>query len=220
MTAIFETMRVREGRIPFLDRHVTRMQQAVVALGLPPLPPDTADQLTAQTKAAPDGALRVEWGGQTLGIAVRELPKSGPLTLNAVREPHPGYPQKSVERRAFDRALAAAALAGAGEALLCTADGIVAETARFAIGWLDASSVAFPPLTLNVLPSIGRGRVAEVAGQMGLGMREERVTAADLAGRVLILTNAVRGVVPVASFGGSPVPADPRVAELAKRFWT
>ncbi len=28
-----------------------------------------------------------------------------------------------------------------------------------------------------------------------------------------------RGVVPIASLYGAPVPADPRTAELAQRFW-
>jgi len=29
----------------------------------------------------------------------------------------------------------------------------------------------------------------------------------------------VRGIVPIASLDGVPVPADPRTAELAQRFW-
>jgi len=34
-----------------------------------------------------------------------------------------------------------------------------------------------------------------------------------------LLTNAVRGIVPMASLDGALVPADPRTAELASRFW-
>jgi len=41
----------------------------------------------------------------------------------------------------------------------------------------------------------------------------------QLAGKSLFLTNAVRGVVPIASLDGSPAPPDPRTAELAGRFW-
>jgi len=50
-------------------------------------------------------------------------------------------------------------------------------------------------------------------------VQEERVPVAALAGRSLFIANAVRGIVEVRVFDGSPVPRDPRTAELASGFW-
>ena len=40
-----------------------------------------------------------------------------------------------------------------------------------------------------------------------------------LDGRSLLVSNAVRGVVPVARLDGVDVPPDPRTEALAARFW-
>jgi branched-subunit amino acid aminotransferase/4-amino-4-deoxychorismate lyase len=58
-------------------------------------------------------------------------------------------------------------------------------------------------------------RLEELAGPL----LERVVPRAGLAGRSLFLTNAVRGVVPVARLDGVEVPQDPRTAVLAARFW-
>jgi len=46
-----------------------------------------------------------------------------------------------------------------------------------------------------------------------------RYPRAALTGRSAFLTNAVRGVVPLAFLDGTAVPADARTAALAARFW-
>src|SRR6266571_4972930 len=76
-----------------------------------------------------------------------------------------------------------------------------------------AGSIA--ALELGILPGIGRARVIELAKQV----EEGRYPRKSLEGRSLFLTNAVRGVVPLASLDGVPVPTDSRTAELARRFW-
>ena len=50
-------------------------------------------------------------------------------------------------------------------------------------------------------------------------VKEERVPVVALAGHSLFIANAVRGIVEVAAFDGSPVPRDPRTAELSFAFW-
>lgn len=219
MTALFEALRVKDGKIPFLDRHLRRLAEGSAAIGLKPPPSDTGAQIAARIGPMRDGALRADWNGETLTIIERDLPKSVPLTLAVVRDPHPGYAWKFAERKAFDRALGAVALAGAGEALFLAADGSVAEASRFSFAWIDGNAVVFPPLALGVLASIGRERVTELAPGIGLAVRDARVPPPALNGRSLFLTNAVRGVVPVASLDGVAVPADERIAALGQRFW-
>src|SRR5256885_2157455 len=43
--------------------------------------------------------------------------------------------------------------------------------------------------------------------------------AKEQAEKSLFLRNGVRGILPIASLDGATVPADPRTAELAQRFW-
>src|SRR6185295_18787207 len=103
MTALFESMRVRDGKVPLLDRHVARLARAASATGLAAPPSDADRQILNHAGASRDAALRADWDGASLAVVVRELPKSMPLALATVRDPHPGYPWKSVERRVFDR---------------------------------------------------------------------------------------------------------------------
>ena len=80
---------------------------------------------------------------------------------------------------------------------------------------MEAGRLRTPSLELGILPGIGRARVIELAQQV----EEGRYPREALAGRSLFLTNAVRGVVALASLDGVLVPTDPRTTELARRFW-
>jgi len=106
-------------------------------------------------------------------------------------------------------------VAEADDALLLTPEGWVAEGTVWTVFWWDGDALRTPALELGILPGIGRARVLELVKRVVQG----RYPAQELAGKSLFLTNAVRGTVPIASLDGAPVPADPRTAELAQRFW-
>ena len=71
------------------------------------------------------------------------------------------------------------------------------------------------PFSLGVLRSVSRMRLEEASGPL----LERTVPREGLAGRSLLVANAVRGVVPVARLDGVEVPADARTDALAGRFW-
>ncbi len=81
--------------------------------------------------------------------------------------------------------------------------------------WWEGDALCTPALDLAILPGIGRARVLELVPHVMQG----RYGTPALAGRSLFLTNAVRGVMPIASLDGAVVPADARTADLARRFW-
>jgi len=81
--------------------------------------------------------------------------------------------------------------------------------------WWDGDTLRTPTLDLGILPGIGRARVLELAAGVGQG----RYVEDALAGKSLFLTNAVRGVVPLASLDGATLPGDARTGDLARRFW-
>jgi len=211
---LIETMRVRDGRIPFLDRHLARLARSVAELGLPRPRQDIA-ALVAPFSGTGNAVLRVEVLDGRASVTVRDLPSLAPPAVITASEPHEPYPHKTTERDCFTDAGQEAEVAEADDALLLTPEGWVAEGTVWTVFWWRRDALYTPALDLGILPGIGRARVLELVKSAEQG----RYPAQELAARSLFLTNAVRGIVPIASLDGVPVPADPRTAELAQRFW-
>jgi len=219
---LIETMRVRGGRIPFLERHLARLERSLRELGLPKPSQDVA-ALVRPFAGIGEAVLRVDVCDGRAMVTVRDLPALDPPVVITASEPHQPYPHKTTDRDAFADAAVEAEVAEADDALLLTHEGWVAEGTVWTLFWWDGDVVRTPAPDLGILPGIGRARVLELAGGMGsargAGGAEGRHPRAALAGKSLFLTNAVRGVVPIAALDGAPVPADRRTAELAWRFW-
>jgi len=207
-------MRVRDGRIPFLDRHLGRLARSVAELGLPRPTQDIA-ALVAPFSGTGNAVLRVEVLDGRASVTVRDLPSLAPPAVITASEPHEPYPHKTTERDCFTDAGQEAEVAEADDALLLTPEGWVAEGTVWTVFWWDKGLLRTPAIDLGILPGIGRARVLDLLKRVEQG----RYPAKALAGESLFLTNAVRGIVPIASLDGVPVPADPRTAELAQRFW-
>ncbi len=210
---LIETMRVRGGRIPFLERHLARLDRSLKELGLPRPARDVA-ALVTPFAATGDAVLRVEVCDGRATVTVRELPALEPPAVITASEPHQPYPHKTTDRDAFVDAAAEAEVAEADDALLVTHEGWVAEGTAWTLFWWDGDALRTPALELGILPGIGRGRLLELARGA-----EGRHGRSALEGKSLLLVNAVRGVVPIASLDGQAVPRDPRAGTLAERFW-
>jgi branched-subunit amino acid aminotransferase/4-amino-4-deoxychorismate lyase len=217
--ALFETMRVRGGALPLLDRHVRRLATAARQVGLPAPPPLSQDAVARARTGAPERVLKVVWDGQTLEWEEREAPGPAPLKVVTVAQPYEAYPVKSVAREVFERAAREAEGKGGEEPLLLTHRGHVAETARFALVWLDGHTLRVPDPALGVLPSVGLARLLELASTRRMGVIAGRFTRAALEGRPAVLVNAIRGVVGIASLDGAQVPTAPAFTELGQQFW-
>ncbi|HEV8400301.1 MAG TPA: aminotransferase class IV [Gemmatimonadales bacterium] len=215
---LIETIRVRGRQLPFLERHLARVNSSLRALGRPGPPGDLAQRVRAA--AAPpelggaDHVIRVALLDGTPAIATRELPHLNPPAVIVGTEPHTPYPHKTTARGVFDRAILEAQAQGADDALLVTAAGHIAEGTAWSVFWWQGDRVYTPALDLGILPGVGRARVMEL-----MEVTEARVTAAEFVGRSLFLVNAVRGIVPIGSFRGRDVHLDSRTAELSHRFW-
>jgi branched-subunit amino acid aminotransferase/4-amino-4-deoxychorismate lyase len=212
---LIETMRVREGRIPFLERHLGRLARSLSELGLPRPSPDIA-ALVKPFAETGDAVLRVEVCDGRATVTVRELSPAAldPPVVITASEPHQPYPHKTTDRDAFADAADEAEVAEADDALLLTHAGWVAEGTVWTVFWWDRDVLRTPALDLGILPGIGRARVLELVRGV-----EGRHARAALDGASLFLVNAVRGVVPIASLDGGPVPSDRRTGDLAGLFW-
>jgi len=217
--ALFETMRVRRGALPFLERHLRRLRAAAEQVGLPEPPPLSQDAVARARTGAPERVLRVVWDGERATWEEREARSEAPLKVATTSEPYAAYPVKSVARDLFERATAEAQRRGADEPLLLTRHGDVAETARFALVWMDGNVLKVPDPALGVLPSVGLARLLELAAARRWAVLAGRHRRTALDGRPAVLVNAIRGVVPVATLDGVQVPVAPAFTELGAEFW-
>jgi len=211
--SLIETMRVREGRIPFLDRHLARLQASLEVLGLP-RPNRDIVKLARPFAEMGEAMLRVEVDGGRVTVTVRDLPLLDPPAVITAAEPHVAYPHKTSGRDCFTEAAGEAEVAEADDALLVTREGLVAEGTVWNVFWWERDGVRTPALSVGVLPGIGRARLLEL-----MPGAEATARRAELDGKSLFLVNAVRGPIAIASLDGVTVPADPRTLELARRFW-
>jgi para-aminobenzoate synthetase/4-amino-4-deoxychorismate lyase len=210
---LIETMRAREGRVPWLGRHLARLHASLAALGAPEPPGDLAD-LVRVAVGHGDRVVRVQLTDGHAELATREMKAEQSISIVVADEVHQPYPHKTTQREQFGRALAGARRAGAHDAVLVTAAGFVAEGTAWNVFWWENGSLRTPPASLGILPGVGRQRVMELAP-----VEEEKVRAEQLAGRSLFLVNAVRGIVEINVLNGAAVPRDPRTAELSSSFW-
>ena len=207
--SLIETMRIRNGEAPLWYLHLRRLAVSCKALGIP-LPGELE-----VPKGGNDRVYRLEVGMRGVQVSERLPGPTTPVKLMVSKVTHHSYPYKTTERAQFDRALDAARAAGADDALLLTPGGFVAETAIWSVLWWDYGQLCGPAFDLGILPGVGRARVTELVGKV----EERRSTLRDIEGLPIFLVNAVRGVVPVATLDGVPVPAGRETDALARRFW-
>lgn len=209
MTALLETVRVRNGAAPLWALHHARLARSAAALGLA-VPAD----LAAPAGGA-DRAWRLELGAAGPVVTERPVGSLDPVRLITSSVQHAGYPHKTTDRAPFGAALAMALTAGVDDAVLVTSGGFVTETAIWTLFWWEDDRLWAPPLELGILPSVARARIEAMAGPVAV----RAVRPAQLRGRALVVANAVRGPVAVAALDGEMCPAHLGTADLAARFW-
>ena len=207
--SLIETIRIRNGEAPLWYLHLRRLAVSCKALGIP-LP-----GVLEVPQGGNDRVYRLEVGMRGMQVTERLAGPTTPVKLMVSKVAHHSYPYKTADRAQFDRALDAARAAGADDALLLTPGGFVAETSIWSVLWWEGDQLCGPAFDLGILPGVGRARVTELIGKI----EERRSGLRDLEGRPFILVNAVRGVVPVASLDGVPVPGSRETDALARRFW-
>jgi branched-subunit amino acid aminotransferase/4-amino-4-deoxychorismate lyase len=207
--ALFETVRVIDGRVPLWPLHRWRLLNSALTLGLP------MPEVAAPSGGA-DRIVRLEFTAEAVVITEREVTEPEPIALASSPAPHRGYRHKTTARAWLEAARATARAAAAHDALLFDAEGRLIEATRWSIGWWDGETLCFPPFALGGLKSVSRARLQEVTRN---GLRDEVLTGAELAKRSLVACNAARGLIAVGMLDGTPVRGNPRTEALARRFW-
>src|SRR3989442_15300998 len=97
---LIETLRVREGRIPFLEGHLARLAASTAALGLPRPAQDPA-ALLPPFAGTEDAGLRLGGGDARAGPTRRELPPPSPPPPITPPQPPQPYPPQTTPRRSL-----------------------------------------------------------------------------------------------------------------------
>src|SRR2546427_11099262 len=97
---LIETLRVREGHIPFLERHLARLAGSIAALGLPRPVQDPA-ALLRPFAGTEDAVLRLEVCGARASPTGPGLPAVSPPAVVTASEPHQPYPHTNTLRECF-----------------------------------------------------------------------------------------------------------------------
>jgi len=101
------------------------------------------------------------------------------------------------------------------EAILCDAQGRVAEGSSSNVWCVRAGIVKTPPTTVGILPGITRWRVLELAAANGVPAEEPELRPADLLDAdELFLTSSIRGVLPISKIDERAVAVGPVTRRL------
>lgn len=225
--ALFETIRVFDGKIPLLDRHWSRLSDGLSALGFEQ-PPDWDASFFRQEIlkiCPPNGRARLTvWrspGGfyapenntpqfmitaQHLGFNNHEWMEKG-VTLGlseSVRLPVDAYSAfKSLNCARYVAASMEAQKRKWDDVLILNMYERVCEATASNVFWWEEDRICTIPLTEGCVAGVQRALLLETAPASGFAIQEKPATFATLqnAGEIF-LTNAVRGIIPVCFFAG------------------
>jgi branched-subunit amino acid aminotransferase/4-amino-4-deoxychorismate lyase len=239
---LFESLRTWDGHPTLLRRHLDRMQNSAVALGLPLDPgdlPDAADVRRLREATGLEGAgdvrlrLTLSGGrpsagsrgsGSILWMSAGPLPP--PLSLAGARiersilvdpdDPLARHKTLNYWRRRIEQERAAGE--GADEVLCVTPDGLICEGTRSNIFLVRRDGeLITPDPTGPMLDGVMRRAVIERARRLGVEVLEIPVPMNSIASAAeAFLTNSVRGMLPIARLMHAELPAP---GPMTRRLW-
>lgn len=229
---VFETMRVRNGRVFRLERHLARLSEALEVLAIP-APPELEEWVSAAVRAsAADAGLRltvtrgVGAGGvappprarPTVILAISPPPQFPPSTYTAGLTAHVASGRRNehamtagLKTLAYTDAVAGlieAQRAGADEALFLDTESHCSEATASNLFVWTGSVLRTPPVSCGALPGITRATMLEIARKARVEVTEHAFGLDELlSSQEAFLTSSLRGIAPLVRVNGTPVGA-------------
>lgn len=211
---LFETFRVVDGRVRWLNAHMTRFERSAHFLGFDEAQTIAGLEMLAQAPSWEDGIWRVTvtrehnselWGG-TASVMRRHRPYKPrrPLHLGLMPD---GYLPDDVmlehKTTSYIRSIMAKRYAvqlGVDDVIRCSRDGWVGETSCANLFVLIDDEWVTPPIK-GVLPGVTRAGVLALMAEHEIPVRVEALATSTLVNASeMFVTSATIGVCPVASF--------------------
>jgi branched-chain amino acid aminotransferase len=232
--SVYETIGTTDGRLFAAAEHLVRLERSAGRIGLRAPPRAEMERAIAVTVAAAGNAESRVRIMLTRGVGKLDLdPASTDDTQLVVLVFPLGAPSDQMYARGVAAAIVSvtrnspqaidpavksgnylnnvlavgeARRAGAYEAILCGADGSVAEGASSNVFAIYDGVVRTPPLDVGILDGITRGKVIALCRRNGIACEETRISPDQLrrADEVFI-TSATRAVLPVTRIDEHPV---------------
>jgi len=220
---LFESILVRDGVVPLLEPHVTRLTASAAFLRFPADPAHVrfACRTVAESLGLGEFALRLTYtrGAGSRGYSVPHDPQPtlavfadpyhrphGPIALVTSRwaidvaNPLHGHKTTSALERVLARSEAEDA--NADDVLRLNLAGRVAETTAWNVFVVKRGLWRTPPVTEGCLRGVMRARVISLLGAEEAVIHPGELEHAD----AIFLTNALAGCVPVGSVDGAAIP--------------
>ncbi len=233
----FEAMRSYGGRPFRIDHHLERLAASAENLRIDIGPVDQIKQWCLSVAEAGDGLVRVFVTGGTdvkhpgtnssIIVFMEPLPEMPDVfTLDIVEAPwHPDGRVSELtgaKTLSYGPNLAATITArshGFDDALLVGMSGNVLEGPTFSVGWVKSGVVFTPSLDANILESVTRTAVLEVADSSGMEVHEGSFPIAEvLAADEVFVLSTVREVSPVVRVATTEFLPGPVTASLETGF--
>jgi branched-chain amino acid aminotransferase len=250
---VYETIGTAYGRLFAASEHLTRLERSATRIGLRAPPRAEIERAIADTVAAAGNAesrVRVILSRgpgkldldpasaddpglvvivQPLGAPTAEMYQRGvevaivSVARNSPRAIDPAVKSGNYLNNVL--AVGEARRAGAYEAILCAADGSVAEGASSNVFVVAGGVVRTPPTETGILDGITRAKVLDLCRANEIQLREGRLMPDDLRGAdEAFITSATRAVLPVTRVDGQavgdgvPGPVTRRLMDLYGRL--
>jgi branched-chain amino acid aminotransferase len=248
--SVYETLASFDGRLVFLAEHLDRLQRSAQHIYLILPARALIEAAIRQTVAATGETtvrvrVMVTRGAGTIDLDPRTASRP---SLIVIAQPL-GAPSDEMLKKGVAVALAKASRASAtgvspkvksgnylgsvlaiaevrqkfptaNEALMCSANGSLAEGATSNVFLVEEGVISTPAVDVGILDGVTRGKVLALARAQGLQTREEPFLAPERlhSADEVFLTSAVRGILPVTSVDGQPV-GDANPGPITRRLW-
>lgn len=247
--SVYETIAFIAGRFLFLSEHLDRLERSARRIYLEPPSRSAIEQALRETVAArgkEDTRVRVMVTRGVAGIDLDPTTAKAPCLIviaqplgapsapmveggvavavvqvsrSGLRSVDPAVKSGNYLGSVLAIAEARRQAPGVHEAILCAANGSVAEGATSNVFWVAGGELRTPALAVGILEGVTRAKVLLLAQQSHIPSRELAFAdAAELrAADEVFLTSAVRGILPVTTVDGARV-ADGRPGPVTRRL--
>jgi para-aminobenzoate synthetase/4-amino-4-deoxychorismate lyase len=203
---IFETMLVVRGEPVARDAHLARLEASLEAVYGVGLPARTRQLVTEQARGLELGRVRLTCApGDDVEVERGEIDRTlhfpeGPISFRSHRVAGGLGCHKWADRSALP--------AGSQSEASILVDGDdVLEADRANVFAVRRGTVFTPPLDGRILPGVTRATVLELAAAEGIEATERTLSLTELReSEEVFLTNSIRGIEPVGSIDGAPLP--------------
>jgi len=224
---VFETMRSYAGIVFKLDEHVDRLYGALKVVGIVPFYTKSYLKYAINKSLKINGLksaymrLSMTRGGDCFGLDVKGALKPNTVIATKILDEYPeraysrGINVKLIKLTRQDEysplsgikslnflnhiiARLDAKRGNYGEGILMNTDGYIAEGTTSNIFLVKNGRLMTPSLDSGILPGITRSVIIDIAKRLKIGVREKRVTRAELrSADEAFLTNSIGEVLPV-----------------------